>query len=64
MLIRYFTGKIGLVGWASTILLVSFFGGMTLFSFGIVGEYLIRILQEAGNEPQFSIREAIGFDEE
>jgi polyisoprenyl-phosphate glycosyltransferase len=53
---RALIGNIGLVGWASTILLVSFFGGMTLLSFGIVGEYLIRILQEASNQKQYITR--------
>jgi len=57
IIIRYIDGSIVLAGWASTITLVSFFGGMTLFSFGIVGEYLIRILQEASNQKQYKIRE-------
>lgn len=33
-------------GYASTITLISFFGGLNLLGLGIVGEYLIRILKE------------------
>ena len=33
-------------GYASTIILISFFGGLNLFSIGIIGEYLFRIINE------------------
>lgn len=33
-------------GYASTVSLISFFGGLNLFAFGIIGEYLIRIIRE------------------
>jgi len=33
-------------GYASTITLISFFGGLNLFASGIIGEYLIRIIKE------------------
>ncbi|MGB8706200.1 MAG: glycosyltransferase [Gillisia sp.] len=33
-------------GYASTVTLISFFGGLNLFAFGIIGEYLIRIIKE------------------
>ncbi|SHF90808.1 dolichol-phosphate mannosyltransferase/undecaprenyl-phosphate 4-deoxy-4-formamido-L-arabinose transferase [Salegentibacter echinorum] len=33
-------------GYASTVSLISFFGGLNLFGIGLLGEYLIRILRE------------------
>lgn len=33
-------------GYTSTIILISFFGGLNLFALGIIGEYLIRIIKE------------------
>lgn len=33
-------------GYASTVTLISFFGGLNLFAFGIIGEYLLRIIKE------------------
>lgn len=43
-------------GWASLITMISFFSGLILFSLGIIGEYLIRIIRELGTESQFIIR--------
>lgn len=45
-LLRYFFWSIDFPGYASTVSLISFFGGLTLFSLGIIGEYLIRIVKE------------------
>ena len=33
-------------GYASTVSLISFFGGLNLFGIGLLGEYLIRVLRE------------------
>ena len=33
-------------GYASTVILISFFGGLNLFGIGIIGEYLLRIIKE------------------
>lgn len=55
-LIRYFTSRIGIAGWTTIILLQLLFSGLLLFSIGIVGEYLMRILNETKKFPNFSIR--------
>lgn len=55
--IRYLLGYIQLPGWTSTILLINIYGGLILLSIGIIGEYLIRILQEVNNYPRFKIRQ-------
>lgn len=33
-------------GYASTVTLISFFGGLNLFAVGLIGEYLIRVIRE------------------
>lgn len=42
---RVFLGT-SVPGYASIVLLISFFGGLNLLGFGIVGEYLLRIIRE------------------
>jgi putative glycosyltransferase len=43
-------------GWASTIVLISFFGGLTIFSVGVVGLYISRIFIETKGRPYTLIR--------
>ncbi|MBI5477259.1 MAG: glycosyltransferase family 2 protein [Deltaproteobacteria bacterium] len=43
-------------GWPSLAVLVTFFGGATLFSLGMIGEYLIRIIHQTAQRPQFHVR--------
>lgn len=55
--ILYLSGAIGVTGWTTIVLLVLFFSGIGMFSIGIIGEYLLRIIQEANRMPQYVIRE-------
>jgi len=43
-------------GWASIVVLILFFGGLTLLTLGIIGEYLIRIIATAEERPTFHVR--------
>lgn len=43
---RYFYWSIDFPGYASTVTLISFFGGLNLFALGLIGEYLVRIIKE------------------
>lgn len=43
-------------GWSSTMMAILFFGGMTLFTLGIIGEYLIRIIATTEGRPIYFIR--------
>lgn len=45
-----------LQGWSSIMVTVLFFGGMTLFTIGIIGEYLIRIISTTEERPVYHIR--------
>jgi undecaprenyl-phosphate 4-deoxy-4-formamido-L-arabinose transferase len=44
------------MGWPSLAVLITFFGGATLFSLGMIGEYLIRIIHQTAQRPQFHVR--------
>ena len=49
-----------LQGWPTIVILISCFGGLMLFSLGIMGEYLWRILEETRNRPNFVIDSIAG----
>lgn len=51
------------IGYSTTIVLISFFSGLILFSIGIVGEYIWRILDIVKNKTEFLVEEKIGFDD-
>lgn len=55
----FFTGKIKVTGWITIILLLLFFPGLILFSIGIIGEYLFRILREVNHSPRYFIRKKL-----
>ncbi|MFY2826332.1 glycosyltransferase family 2 protein [Ruegeria sp. MALMAid1280] len=47
-------------GWASTVLIISFFSGIQLLTLGIMGEYLGRLYVEAKGRPLFFVDEQAG----
>ena len=55
-LLDYFIKGTSFVGWTSTIVLVLFFGGVILFSVGILGRYLTSIMLETKKYPKFLVR--------
>jgi dolichol-phosphate mannosyltransferase/undecaprenyl-phosphate 4-deoxy-4-formamido-L-arabinose transferase len=59
-LTAYAAGKIGVPGFATQTLLIVFFGGATLFSIGLLGEYVARIVRETTLPPRYVIRDAVG----
>jgi dolichol-phosphate mannosyltransferase len=44
-------------GWASTMVVVLFFGSVQLLSLGIIGEYLRRIFLEVKGRPTYIVRD-------
>lgn len=49
-----------LPGWTSTVVIISFFSGLILFSLGIIAEYIWRIYEEVKNRPGYIIRKKPG----
>lgn len=57
---RFFT-QIFVPGFATTIILIMFFGGLQMFSLGIMGEYIGRIYDEVKLRPNYVIWSTRGF---
>jgi glycosyltransferase involved in cell wall biosynthesis len=56
LLENFFWGGASIAGWTSIFLMVIFFGGMTLFTLGVIGEYLVRIIATTEERPIYHIR--------
>ena len=56
-LTMWYLNEISVPGFTTQVLLISFFGGMTLFSVGLLGEYVTRISVEVSGPPLFFIRD-------
>jgi polyisoprenyl-phosphate glycosyltransferase len=50
-------------GWASSIAVMLFLGGIQLLVLGVMGEYLGRVYDEARARPSYVVRESVGFGE-
>jgi dolichol-phosphate mannosyltransferase len=50
------TGEFEIRGWASTVVIILFLGGVQLLTIGIIGEYLARIYDEVKQRPLFVVR--------
>jgi len=46
-------------GWASLVVLLSFFNGVLILLLSVIGEYLIRILREIGTQRSYEVREVV-----
>jgi glycosyltransferase involved in cell wall biosynthesis len=62
-IVTQFTGK-AITGWASTISIVCFIGGVQLVSIGVLGEYVGKIYIEVKNRPRYIIAEKTVHDNE
>lgn len=56
-LYRKFAFSIDVIGWTSIFVAILFIGGILLFSVGIMGEYLIRIVRGIDRRPNYFIRD-------
>lgn len=48
-------------GWASTVAIVLFLGGVQLLVLGVIGEYLSRVYDEVRARPAYIVRRRVGF---
>lgn len=48
-------------GWASTIMIIIFFGGVQLLTIGVLGQYIGNIFDESKDRPEYVINEKINF---
>ncbi|MCP4265675.1 MAG: glycosyltransferase [Candidatus Brocadiaceae bacterium] len=57
--LRWAFGGVGVAGFTSLILTISFFSGMILVGIGLLGEYIGRIIQEITGMPRYQIKKLI-----
>lgn len=55
-LINYLLGQIEVPGWTTVVILLNIYSGLILLSVGIIGEYLLKTLQEVNGYPRYYIR--------
>ena len=61
VLFHLYPGQIP-TGWASTISILVFIGGMLMLMIGMVGEYIGRIYMTMNAQPQYVVKEVIRKD--
>ncbi|MCA9603393.1 MAG: glycosyltransferase family 2 protein [Myxococcales bacterium] len=59
----YVRHRIGVAGFPTIVLLIILFSGLILMSLGIIGSYLLRILQSANVTRMYAVRDRVGFTE-
>lgn len=50
-------------GWASTIVIILFLGGVQLLTIGIIGEYIGRVYDEVKQRPLYVVSDRLGFEQ-
>ncbi|MBQ7654252.1 MAG: glycosyltransferase family 2 protein [Clostridia bacterium] len=55
--IRYITGNIHVSGWTTLVIIVLVMNGLSLFSIGVIGRYLMTNINETKRLPKYSIRD-------
>lgn len=56
-MLKFFIYGTSVQGWTTIIVLLLFFGGMNLFAIGILGKYIINIIQESKKMPMFIVKQ-------
>lgn len=54
--VKYFAFGNPVEGWSSIMVLLSMYFGLTLLAIGIIGQYLMNILEEARKMPNYTVR--------
>lgn len=50
-------GGVSIPGWTTTLIIISLFSGLILFSLGMIAEYIWRIYEEVKNRPGYIIKQ-------
>ena len=62
LIVKIINPEVVIRGWPSLLITVIFFGGIQLFTIGLLGEYVAKIYRETKGRPLYIIRDLIGFD--
>jgi glycosyltransferase involved in cell wall biosynthesis len=58
-LLRTLIDGTSIPGWATIVVLLSFFNGVLILLLSVIGEYLVRVLREVGAQRSYEIKEVI-----
>jgi glycosyltransferase involved in cell wall biosynthesis len=61
---RTLISGVDVAGYASIVVLLSFFSGVNMIGLGIIGEYLGRVFTEVKRRPHYLIRDRLGFGDD
>ncbi|HVG11276.1 MAG TPA: glycosyltransferase family 2 protein [Thermoanaerobaculia bacterium] len=61
---RKIVHSVNVQGWTSLFATLLLIGGLLLVSLGVVGEYLLRIIESSENRPTYLVRRRLGFPPE
>lgn len=58
-LIQPFFREVAVPGWTTLVVLLSFFNGLTLLMLGMLGEYVVRVLNQTSGSSQYEVRQVV-----
>ena len=61
-IVKSLFGNVAVAGWTTLVVLLSFFNGVTLMILGMLGEYVIRLLQQTSTERGYHVRQIVTRD--
>ena len=64
LIVKKLAFDIAVPGYATVVVLILFLGGLQLFSFGFLGEYLSKIYVQVKNRPVYILKEHLGKNDE
>jgi glycosyltransferase involved in cell wall biosynthesis len=59
-LLQPFFREVAVPGWTTLVVLLSFFNGITLMMLGMLGEYVVRVLNQTSGSSQYEVRKVAG----
>jgi len=63
IMVRALLGESQVLGWASIVVLVSFFNGVSMMCLAMLGEYTVRLLNQTSGHSGYHVREIVRLDE-
>ena len=62
-IVKNLFGNVEVAGWTTLVVLLSFFNGVTLIILGMLGEYVIRLLQQTSTDSGYHVRQIVTRDQ-
>jgi glycosyltransferase involved in cell wall biosynthesis len=59
-LVRPLFREVAVQGWTTLVVLLAFFNGITLLMLGMLGEYVVRVLNQTSGSSQYEVRAVVG----